>query len=168
VTWTLKYSRAHGWKSGAFHGHYQRAEIDASLGADGGVEFHEPRQRRPLAIHAENSLAGRAIRHMDLRWRSREWHGAARSTALQDGDWKLMNRRRANRSRAKEPGLQGPLMMPLPGLSCACAGPASPGTQTCKLGKRQPRPLRRRVAPLLSRRASHQERHRGDGKLHRR
>jgi hypothetical protein len=104
VTWTLKYNRCFWVEVLGLKEHYARAEIKATIGADGAIDVDEPRNVRCFAIHPP---AGQAVRlrlgtdelvvpKTDSSVVFREW----------EGKWGVADRAPAE---GKRPGLQGPI-----------------------------------------------------------
>jgi hypothetical protein len=109
VTWTLKYSRCHWLQVLGLKEHYARAELEARVADDGGVEVEEPRNITRFAM-APPGLQGRSP-----WWRvaGREVavppHEGAAVIGLRDGRWKYLGPLGKVALDGKRPGLQGPI-----------------------------------------------------------
>jgi poly(3-hydroxybutyrate) depolymerase len=113
VTWTLKFSRCDWLEVLGLEAHYQRAEIEARIAADGSITVNEPRNINRFAIHppalqapgASVTVGGTRI---DLPARSSE---IARPVVIErhSGKWEYQGTLDALTLTGKRPGLQGPI-----------------------------------------------------------
>lgn len=113
VTWTLKFSRCNWIEVLGLEKHYQRAEIEASIAADGSINVKQPRNITRFAIHPPAlqspgvgvTVAGTRI---DLG-------AAATGTDLpvvierREGAWTCAGTLDQVNLTGKRPGLQGPI-----------------------------------------------------------
>lgn len=113
VTWTLKFSRCNWLEVLGLEAHYQRAEIEARIAADGSIAVTQPQNINRFAIHppalqtAHTSVTVGGTK-IDLPAQSA---GTARPVVieLQDGKWKYQGTLEAVTLTGKRPGLQGPI-----------------------------------------------------------
>jgi hypothetical protein len=109
VTWTLKYNRCHWLQVLGLHEHYARAELEARVADDGGVEVEEPRNITRFAI-APPVLQGPSPR---LRVGGQVVAVPARAGAAvigrRDGRWAYLGALGQVALDGKRPGLQGPI-----------------------------------------------------------
>ncbi len=113
VTWTLKFSRCEWLEVLGLEAHYQRAEIEARIAADGSITVTEPRNITRVAIHppalqapgASITVGGTKI---DLPTQS---SGTARPVVIErhNKKWKCRGTLDAIALTGKRPGLQGPI-----------------------------------------------------------
>lgn len=109
VTWTLKYNRCHWLELLTLRRHYARAEIIASVAADGSLEIAEPKNIEQFAIHppmlqdvgAKLSISGAEVALPAQR--------SALVFAQRDGKWQCLGSRGDVVLTGKRPGLQGPI-----------------------------------------------------------
>lgn len=114
VTWTLKYSRCHWLQVLGLDEHYRRAELDATVAADGTVEVQEPKNVTRFAIlppvlqaaQPRLKVGGQAV-----GLPAREGLFAPRKTVIakRDGKWVYLGELDAAPLDGKRPGLQGPM-----------------------------------------------------------
>jgi poly(3-hydroxybutyrate) depolymerase len=112
VTWTLKYNRCHWLELLALKEHYERAEIEATIGEDGSVEMKEPRNITEFAIHPpilQSPSAKLRIGGREIVSPGQKEGRAALVFALKDGAWEFTGTRDAIVLKGKRPGLQGPI-----------------------------------------------------------
>jgi hypothetical protein len=114
VTWTLKYNRCHWVELLGLKEHYARAEIDARVAEDGGVDVVSLKNITRFAI-LPPVLQGMAPR---LRVEGKEVPLPARKgtvparkavIAKRDGKWGYLGKRDEVKLQGKQPGLQGPI-----------------------------------------------------------
>jgi len=113
VTWTLKYSRCDWLEVLGLEAHYQRAEIEARIAADGSITVAEPRNITRFAIHppaiqdpgAFVTVGGTKI---DLPAQST---GNSLPVVIErhDGKWQYQGTLDAAALTGKRLGLQGPI-----------------------------------------------------------
>lgn len=113
VTWTLKFSRCHWIDVLGLEKHYERAEIDARIDADGAITVAEPRNITrfaisPPAISGKNAAVTIAGNRVELPAIAGE-----KTKPLvfekQDGKWTCRGPLDPIALTGKRPGLQGPL-----------------------------------------------------------
>src|SRR5579871_5588104 len=114
VTWTLKYARCHWIELLGLHEHYRRAEVEATVEADGAIRMKEPLNVTRFAI-LPPMLKGTQAR---LTIGSQEVHlprltpgeGAHGIVLERRGvQWAVAGDRATVRLTGKQPGLQGPI-----------------------------------------------------------
>lgn len=113
VTWTLKFSRCDWLEVLGLETHYQRAEIEARIAADGSITVAEPRNITRFAIHppaiqartASVTVGGTKV---DLPAQS---FGTPRPSVIErhNGKWRCQGIVDLVTLTGKRPGLQGPL-----------------------------------------------------------
>jgi hypothetical protein len=114
VTWTLKYNRCHWLQVLGLKEHYARAELDAQIVDDGGVDVEEPRNVTRFAVAAavlpgpkpRLSVGGRAVA---VPARDGEATGRPVVIGLRDGRWAYLGTLGQVALDGKRPGLQGPI-----------------------------------------------------------
>jgi dienelactone hydrolase len=114
VTWTLKYGRCHWLEVLGLGEHYQRAEVEARLGADGSVNVQEPRNVNRLAVRppalqqpgARLRIAGREV---PLPPRNSADPPRTVVVARRGADWVYLGTPESVVTGGKRPGLQGPI-----------------------------------------------------------
>jgi dienelactone hydrolase len=118
VTWTLKFSRCHWVELLGLDAHYERAEIDASLAADGSVAVTKLANVSRFAIHPPAlavTAAGRPEPTLTIRGEAvalpPRAGDAPRSLAFAlEGDrWRCLGELASSTLSGKRPGLQGPI-----------------------------------------------------------
>lgn len=113
VTWTLKFSRCHWIEVLGLDEHYQRAEIDARVAADGSITIAEPQNISRFAIHSPaipGSDGSVTIADMQIALPALVV-GVPRPLLFekQDGKWTCSGPLESAILTGKRPGLQGPL-----------------------------------------------------------
>ncbi|MEN9576392.1 MAG: hypothetical protein RL514_4247 [Verrucomicrobiota bacterium] len=111
VTWTLKFSRCHWLEVLGLTEHYQRAEIEARLAADGSITITEPKNITRFAIHPPALSTAVAVTvgesKITLPLRTVGTNGVV--IERRAGKWAYSGSLEAATLTGKRPGLQGPL-----------------------------------------------------------
>lgn len=113
VTWTLKFSRCDWLEVLSLESHYQRAEIEARMAADGSITVTEPRNITRFALHppalpapdASVTVGGRKV---DIPTQS-SGNGRPVVVERRNGNWEYQGTLDAVTLTGKRPGLQGPI-----------------------------------------------------------
>jgi len=109
VTWTLKYDRCHWLRVLGLGEHYQRAELDASIAADGTVEVKQPKNITRFSILPP------AIRGAKPRLRINGMEIALHADVKKpvigrtDEKWVYLGELDDLKLDGKQPGVQGPI-----------------------------------------------------------
>lgn len=113
VTWTLKFSRCNWLEILGLESHYERAQIEASVAADGLITVTEPRNITRFAIHppalqaagASLSVHGTKVELPELSSR------VTRPVVIErhSGKWRYQGTLDTVTLTGKRPGLQGPI-----------------------------------------------------------
>ncbi len=114
VTWTLKYSRCHWLQVLGLEEHYARAELDATVAADGSVEVKEPVNVNRFAILApvlqeptlKLRVGGKAV---ELPVREGIYPPRKTVIGKRAGKWVYLGELDTLKPEGKRPGLQGPI-----------------------------------------------------------
>ncbi len=106
ITWTLKYNRCHWLEILGLDRHYERAEFQATVAADDGIEIVEPRNITRFAIHRPVSKVRIAGAPVALPPRK---PGDALVFARMGDAWHCDGLRSQVMLAGKRPGLQGPI-----------------------------------------------------------
>jgi hypothetical protein len=116
VTWTLKYNVCHWIELLALGGHYERAEIQATVAEDGSIDLAEPKNITAFAIHPPMLQApGGKVRigGQDVALPQRSFTSPPAPSALAfelaAGKWKCVGPRATLSLSGKRPGVQGPI-----------------------------------------------------------
>jgi hypothetical protein len=104
VTWTLKYDRSHWVRVLGLTEHYARAEIDATVTADGSVEVKEPLNVTRFALTRDVKRVRIGNSEVQLPEGVKEPVFAKR-----DGKWHCEGELQPIALTGKRPGLQGPI-----------------------------------------------------------
>jgi hypothetical protein len=114
VTWTLKYNECHWVRVLGLGEHYARAELDATVAADGTVEVKEPTNVTRFALlppvlqgASPRLRVGRA--EVALPPRGENARPAGHVIGRKDGKWAYLGRPDAVALDGKRPGVQGPI-----------------------------------------------------------
>ncbi len=114
VTWTLKYSRCKWLEVLALKEHYTRAEIEATVEADGSIEILEPRNITRFAIRPpmlQGSAANVRIGGQEVKLPKRKSVDIPVTLVFtqQRAKWVCDGSREELTLTGKQPGLQGPI-----------------------------------------------------------
>ena len=113
VTWTLKFNRCDWLEVLGLETHYQRAEIEARIAADGSITVTEPRNITRFAIHPPavgTSGASLTIDGMKIELPA-QLSGTAGPVVIErhSGKWRFQGTLDTVTLTGKRPGLQGPI-----------------------------------------------------------
>ncbi|MBP3955959.1 prolyl oligopeptidase family serine peptidase [Gemmata sp. G18] len=114
VTWTLKYNQCHWlWALGLTE-HYARAELEASVAADGTVEVKEPKNVTrftllPPVLQETNPQLRVGGAEIALPVREKNAPPAKPVIGRKDGKWAYLGELDATPLSGKRPGVQGPI-----------------------------------------------------------
>src|SRR5262249_41791825 len=114
VTWTLKYARCHWIELLGLRSHYQRAELEATLAADGAIQVNEPENVTRFALLF--SLLPKpptrlTIGGQEISLPRRKAGATPRGLVLERHreKWIATDYQERTRWIGKRPGLQGPI-----------------------------------------------------------
>lgn len=113
VTWSLRFSRCHWLEALRLKRHYERAELNARVSADGSIAIQEPPNIVRFAIHppAVTSAPITVVVGESKIEVPAGQDGAPRSIVLElrDGAWRFQGNLDEIRLTGKRPSLQGPI-----------------------------------------------------------
>lgn len=109
VTWTLKYSRCFWLQALALDSHYERAELEGTVLADGTVEMKEPKNIARFALHSPAlQQIGAHLRIGGVEVTVPERKGGESLVVGRRGEaWEVL--KGPDAGGGKRPGLQGPV-----------------------------------------------------------
>jgi hypothetical protein len=114
VTWTLKYARCHWIELLGLKAHYQRAEIEATITADGVIRIKEPINITRFAILPPmlwNPNTRLTIGGQEVRFPPHTPGDKSGDLVLErrGEKWVAIGHRKTIKRTGKQPGLQGPI-----------------------------------------------------------
>lgn len=113
VTWTLKFSRCHWLEVLGLEAHYRRADIEATVEANGAITIPEPRNVSRFALHppAVSATGGAVTVGQTKLTLPPQTEGIQQSVVIEksNGRWSYRGPLDDTRLTGKRPGLQGPL-----------------------------------------------------------
>lgn len=113
VTWTLKFSRCHWLELLGLEAHYQRADIEGSVDANGAIRLLEPRNVTCFALHppAVSTTGGEVTIGQTKLTLPPQQKGNLQAVVIEksDGTWRYRGLLNDSKLTGKRPGLQGPL-----------------------------------------------------------
>jgi hypothetical protein len=113
VTWTLKYSRCHWLEVLGLEEHYRRAELDATVAADGTVEVKEPRNVTRFAVLPpvlQGAKPQLRVAGAEVELPARRGKAPLRAVVGRlDGKWTYLGGLDMVDLPGKRPGVQGPI-----------------------------------------------------------
>lgn len=113
VTWTLKFSRCHWLEVLGLEAHYQRADLEARVDADGTIRLPEPRNVARFALHppAVSATGGEVTVGQTKLSLPLQPQSHLQSVVIEkcNGTWSCRGLLSDTRLTGKRPGLQGPL-----------------------------------------------------------
>ncbi len=121
VSWTLKYSRCHWFEVLGMEKHYDRAEVDATLGNGEGIDITVLKNITRFAIHAPVSAMPKfrirvTGKHVTVPPRSGEWLPYSMVFEKHLGKWKYIGDLDQNGNVAKFAGEEVKLSGKMPGV----------------------------------------------------